>query len=289
MAVAYAAHTAVASSATSFSANNPAGAGVLLAHCVTRQTLGETTWTPPAGWTLVVQNTANAVQSAVFYRIADGTQPASQTWTRDNNAVAVTAVVVIARHTGARATDPIDVAGLVGGSGASLVLPSITAANANTFLWQSAVSQNAGATWTPPASATERYDVSTTGVARGVAGGDAVVGAGATGTRTWTPSASVNLGGAIVAVIPALPGSHGDTLQYSMNRLAGTLNGDVPTLDAQGAANEWAGTTGLSLVGALNVKATNVLPNYRELQGVLNQLAGTTGLGVDAAAAAITA
>lgn len=78
-----------------------------------------------------------------------------------------------------------------------------------------------------------------------------------------------------------------ETLQHAMNRKAGTLNGDVPTLDAQGAANVWAGTTGLSLVGALNVEAGNTLPNYRDLAGVLNQLAGTTGLGVDGAAAAI--
>lgn len=78
------------------------------------------------------------------------------------------------------------------------------------------------------------------------------------------------------------------TLQYHVNRKAGTLVDDRPTLDAQGAANVWAGTTGRDLVGALNVVAGNSLPNYRELAGVLNQLAGTTGLDIDGAAAAIT-
>lgn len=79
-----------------------------------------------------------------------------------------------------------------------------------------------------------------------------------------------------------------ETLTYAMNRLAGTLSVEgLPTLEAQGAANVWAGTTGKDLVGALNAKAGNALPNYRELQGVLNQLAGTSGLGVDAAATAI--
>lgn len=81
-----------------------------------------------------------------------------------------------------------------------------------------------------------------------------------------------------------MPGKFGDTLTYSLNRVAGTLSGDVPTLDAQGAANVYAATTGQSLVGALNVKAVNSLANYKDLQGVLNQLAGTTGLGVDEAA-----
>lgn len=78
-----------------------------------------------------------------------------------------------------------------------------------------------------------------------------------------------------------------DTLTYHMNRKAGTLVNDLPTRTDVDAANVWAGTTGLALVGALNVKALNTLPNYRELAGVLNQLAGTTGLGVDEAASQI--
>jgi hypothetical protein len=60
------------------------------------------------------------------------------------------------------------------------------------------------------------------------------------------------------------------TLQAELQRLSGTK------LDAQGAANVWAGTTGLALVGALNAKnGTTGL----ELLGVLNDLADTTGLG----------
>lgn len=77
------------------------------------------------------------------------------------------------------------------------------------------------------------------------------------------------------------------TLQYDMNRKAGTLVGGVPSLDAQGAANVWAGTTGLGIVGALNTQAGNALPDWKDLAGVLNQLAGTTGLDIDGAAAAI--
>jgi len=81
----------------------------------------------------------------------------------------------------------------------------------------------------------------------------------------------------------------GKTLQYHMNRLAGTLNSyDVPTLDAQGAANVYAGTTGLGIVGALNVKAGfTSRTQYLELQGVLNYLASTSGLGVNEASARI--
>lgn len=39
-----------------------------------------------------------------------------------------------------------------------------------------------------------------------------------------------------------------ESLQAALQRLSST------TLDAQGAANVWAGTTGLDLVGALNAK-----------------------------------
>lgn len=76
------------------------------------------------------------------------------------------------------------------------------------------------------------------------------------------------------------PGSAGDPLQKSLQRVSGT------TLDAQGAANAWAGTTGLSLLGALNAKAGTT---GLGMAAVLNALASTTALEVDGAAAAILA
>jgi hypothetical protein len=77
----------------------------------------------------------------------------------------------------------------------------------------------------------------------------------------------------------------GRTMQYHLNRLAGTLDAfNVPKFDAQGAANLWAGTTGLALQGALNVKAGT---SGLAVQGALNKLAGTSGLGENEAAARI--
>ena len=82
----------------------------------------------------------------------------------------------------------------------------------------------------------------------------------------------------------------GNTYQYHLNRLAGTLSPeDVPTLDAQGAANVWAGTENFAIVGALNYlyeQRNGVNYNY-DLQGVLNALAGTVGLGPNLAASLI--
>lgn len=50
----------------------------------------------------------------------------------------------------------------------------------------------------------------------------------------------------------------GRTLQYHMNRLAGTLNEfNVPTLDAQGAARIWAGQPTIAAVHAATTAATS--------------------------------
>lgn len=68
-------------------------------------------------------------------------------------------------------------------------------------------------------------------------------------------------------------------LTYHLNRLAGTLVNDMPTLAAQGAANVWAGTTGLALVGALNTKLGITSPkDWRDLRGICNMLGGTDNL-----------
>lgn len=76
---------------------------------------------------------------------------------------------------------------------------------------------------------------------------------------------------------------HADTTVVAeLNRLAngGTYPNPKSYLDEAGAANKYAGTTGLEAIGALNKKAGNSGTNWKDLQGVANQLAGTTGLGV---------
>lgn len=147
-----------------------------------------------------------------------------------------------------------------------------------------------GGTWTARASA---FGVGSGSVSVAMADKIAAVASGSTiGTATWTNSVSNSAVVTFVVGVTQVPQggvnlTDGHTLQYHMNRLAGTLNGEVPTLDAQEAANRWAGTNDLDIVDALNQKATNTLPNYKELVGVLNQLANTTGLEQDGAAASI--
>lgn len=74
-------------------------------------------------------------------------------------------------------------------------------------------------------------------------------------------------------------GIAGSTLTSELNRLAngGTYPAITAYLDDQGAANAWAGTTGLATVGALNIKNGVTNPSlWKDIVGVCNALAGTT-------------
>ena len=79
-------------------------------------------------------------------------------------------------------------------------------------------------------------------------------------------------------------GTAGSSLTAELNRLAG-ITDVAQYLDEQGAANAWAGTTGLATVGALNIKASSsrTRDNFKDINGICNELAGTTGLAAPAA------
>ena len=76
-------------------------------------------------------------------------------------------------------------------------------------------------------------------------------------------------------------GQYGTTLLDELNRLAngGTYPARTAFKDEQGAANAWASTTGLGIIGALNKKASagRAPSAYKDLNGICNELAGTTG------------
>lgn len=84
-----------------------------------------------------------------------------------------------------------------------------------------------------------------------------------------------------------MAGNTGSPLCAELNRIAnyGVYPDRDDFLEEQGAANVWAGTSGLGLLGALNyiVDPTRTDNNYKGLTAVCNELAGTTGLSdVDA-------
>ena len=70
-----------------------------------------------------------------------------------------------------------------------------------------------------------------------------------------------------------MAGTAGSSLTAELNRLASTTG-----KAAQGAANVYAGTSGLGLIAALNIKASGVRqPSaYKGLNAICNELTGTT-------------
>ena len=76
-------------------------------------------------------------------------------------------------------------------------------------------------------------------------------------------------------------GNAGSPLNAELNRLAngGTYPARSAFLAEQGAANKWASTSGLGIIGALNKKASagRAPSAYKDLNGICNELAGTTG------------
>lgn len=64
-------------------------------------------------------------------------------------------------------------------------------------------------------------------------------------------------------------------IQQSLSILAGVATS--PYLEAQAAANKWAGVSGYELVAALNIKNGTYGANSLELNAVCNALANTTG------------
>jgi hypothetical protein len=79
-------------------------------------------------------------------------------------------------------------------------------------------------------------------------------------------------------------GKAGSSLTAELNRLAG-ITDVAKYLDEQGAANAYAGTTGMPTVGALNIKASSsrTRDKFKDLDGICNELASTTGLAAPAA------
>lgn len=77
-------------------------------------------------------------------------------------------------------------------------------------------------------------------------------------------------------------GVAGSTFADELNRLAnaGTYPVASTYLSETGAANKWAGTNGLAMIGALNYIADPTRPSSQNLMinAVCNEIAGTTGL-----------
>lgn len=198
-------------------------AGDLLLAFITNVTPGSP-FTPASGFALV---SGAATTDAIYSKVADGSEPASYSWTPPTLG---TLKVVMVRVNSQAVSSPVVASSILAyASRVSHVLPTVTA-TADNLLLQVCGGTTGGITWTAPGGTTERFDAAD--IAGCVAaGGDQIVGAGATGTRTWTPSASAAAAGFMVAVAPIPPA-------------AGTFTGGYVFAGSgfAGAASEGQGT-----------------------------------------------
>lgn len=118
-------------------------------------------------------------------------------------------VIVIARITGHDPAAPIDDAKGVTGSLGNVVLPQVTSSGADRLLFQF-LGRLANVSFTEPGGVSERFDAASSSANYRYAGGDEVVGSGATGSRTWTPSSgTAGTSGFMLAIKPAIPPEEG--------------------------------------------------------------------------------
>jgi len=165
--------------------------------------------TPPGGWTLVRRQdnaATNANSLAVYRRVALVNEPADHSWTLSTSTGAAGG---IAAFCGVDTSTAIDVdAGQTTGSGLSHAAPSVTTTVTDTMLFTAHAFASA-ATWTPPASMTEAFDVASQAVG---AAGESICGcylklpsAGATGSRTAAASNDADVGNGISVALRRAP------------------------------------------------------------------------------------
>ncbi|HEX7025840.1 MAG TPA: LamG domain-containing protein [Gammaproteobacteria bacterium] len=168
--------------------------------------------TAPAGWTLirlVDQSGGNSNRLATYYRVADGSEPASYTWTF-TGATHTGAVGGIASFSGVDTATPIDSeAGQATAADTNHTAPGVTTTVTGGMLvtvheFSSAV------TWAPPGGMTEAIDVAslptpdTLGLSMEM-NYEQRSATGATGTRTATAASDADVGATQSVALLAIP------------------------------------------------------------------------------------
>ncbi len=149
---------------------------------------GGTTIAAHADWTTRAESFGT--QAPLMTRVAAGAvgSPTTDTTFTFVTGGAGNSSARIASYRGVDPTTPIDAVGVVSGATGVITLPSITSNGAERLLVQMPAKLGS-TTFTGPGSQTERYDSQAPNSGYTSAGGDETVGAGATGTRAWTPAA----------------------------------------------------------------------------------------------------
>lgn len=196
---------------TSQALNVPAGVAagnILIAQIAVRGGSG-TTITPPAGWTtILVNNSGTIIRQGIYYRIADGTEPASYSFDISPQQRAAAAMVA---YSGVDGTNPINASSTrTNASSTSVIANGVTTTVADAMLVGLFAASRA-TSFTPPGGMTEQADQNGGAGPNGAAvhiADQLLAATGASGTRTATAAnAAVNIG-SLIALKPATDLDH---------------------------------------------------------------------------------
>jgi MSHA biogenesis protein MshQ len=168
--------------------------------------------TAPAGWTLIrllTQGGGSSNRLATYYRVADGSEPASYTWTFTGGTHAG-AVGGIATFSGVDTATPIDdEAGQATAADTDHIAPSVTT-TANGGMLVTIHEFSSAVTWTSPGGMSEAVDIASlptpdaTGMSMQMNYEPRSL-TGATGTRTATAASDADAGAAQSVALLAIP------------------------------------------------------------------------------------
>lgn len=152
---------------------------------------GNLTITPPAGWSSINQgqSSGNSTTLGLWYRVADGTEAATYSFSFSAGGEAAGAIT---RYVGVDTSNPIAGSSFAAGNDAAPTAPSVGATNINSMVLRVLGSDTATAA-AVPAGTSERFNLASSAAAGAVttAGADLLqAAAGATGTAAFTLGAS---------------------------------------------------------------------------------------------------
>lgn len=194
--------TATTAGATSLAVSKPASVAagdLLFGHLTVRNT---ETLTIPTGFTVARAHVAGVWQTHTCYRIADGSEGATFSWSWSSSTKAVASM---SRITGAHQTSPLNVAGTAATvtASATATAPTITTTVDECLLIGVAASAD-NSSWTSPGTMTERWDQLTSnfGDCSHTGATQALTAAGSTGTRVFTQDRTSECTAFLVAFAP---------------------------------------------------------------------------------------
>lgn len=174
---------------------------LLVVQCAGRS--GAAIFTPPAGWTRINDTTVSSIGISTFYRVADGTEGSTITFT---SAVVARMAGGMVRVTGADPLTPVDVKSTNTGTAAtSLVATGVTPASADTLLLAFYALSTGNGTLTVPAGMTQlwSFPASASGTSPFAAGAWLTLASEApTGTKTAAASSAGNYTAQLVELQP---------------------------------------------------------------------------------------